>query len=59
MVYLETIPQMAAKGLRQLSQQDLSCLTLGNVTEGKRHLAGREKIPVIPTREVTEIQLFV
>ena len=56
MVYLETIPRMAAKGLRQLSQQESSCLTLGNVTEGTKAIAGRVKIPVIPTHEVPELR---
>ena len=56
MVYLETIPRMATKGLRQLSQQEPSCLTLGNVTEGTKAIAGRVKIPVIPTHEVPELR---
>ena len=44
----ETIPQMATKGWGKPN----SCLTLGKVTKGWRLLAGREKIPVIPTHEV-------
>ena len=55
MVYWETIPQMTGKGWGKTN----SCLTLGKVTEGLRQLAGREKIPVIPTHEVKVLQLFV
>ena len=51
----ETIPQMATKGWGKPN----SCLTLGKVTEGQRHLAGREKIPVIPTHRLHSDLLFV
>ena len=43
----------------RVEAKQILVLPLGKVTEGSRLLAGREKIPVIPTHEVKVLQLFV
>ena len=51
----ETIPQMATKGWGKPNP----CLTLGKVTEGQRHLAGRKKFLLSQHTRLHSDLLFV